>query len=114
MTAARHVLAAADQELAASDAVHVTCVVERRRVGRPNGRRAIDQCSINKPANAWSTAQMAFCIGMSAGFVQSEIICGELKASLFGGSYRIAATEVRRYLEAKGFPVPPWMLGPDR
>lgn len=93
---------------ALQDAAHVLTEAERRmadrRHGRSGGRRTVDQ-----PANAWSTAQLAYWIGMSPGFILGEVKTGELKASSFGGSYRIHASEVRRYLETKGFPVPAWM-----
>lgn len=79
---------------------------ERRGPGRPpTGRRAMD-----RPANAWSTGQMAYCLGMTTWFVAHEIETGELKASRIGREYRIHYTEVRRYLQAKDFPVPAWMI----
>ena len=66
--------------------------------------------SIHHPANAWSVSQMAFCIGMSTEFVRKEIQANELKASTFGGEYRIHIAEVRRYLSEKDFPQPEWMI----
>lgn len=78
--------------------------VDRRRPGRPGGRRAVDH-----PANAWAISQLAFWIGMSHGFVRREIEAGELRASLFGAEFRIHRDEVKRYCEAKQFPVPDWM-----
>lgn len=56
--------------------------------------------------NAWSTGQLAQCIGMSSDFVVDEIRAGELTASKFGREYRISVAEVRRYLVSKGFPLP--------
>lgn len=98
---ATHALAEADAVLEQAD----RRVAERRRPGRPpGGRRAID-----KPANAWSTGQLAWCIGMSSGFVLKEIAAGELQASVFGSEHRIHISEVQRYLASKGFPVPAWM-----
>lgn len=100
-------LAQAQQQIEQADALVKDVerqVSERKRTGRPAGRRTID-----KPAHAWSTAQLADWIGMSSGFVLTEINAGEIKASNFGGSYRIHTTEVRRYLESKGFPTPSWM-----
>lgn len=43
---------------------------------------------------------------MSRGFVLQEIKSHEIAASQFGREYRIAKLEVRRYLTAKGFPLP--------
>ena len=43
---------------------------------------------------------------MSQGFVLGEIKAKEITASQFGREYRIAAAEVRRYLDSKGFPLP--------
>lgn len=104
-------LKASCEQLAEADAMLARAerrvVGERRKSGRPPGGRR----SIDKPANAWSTGQMAWCIGMSSGFVLKEIMAGELQASIFGGEYRIHIGEVQRYLTAKGFPVPTWMAG---
>lgn len=71
----------------------------RRAIPR-GGRRPGDAL------NAWSTGQLAQCIGMSTDFVVGEIRAGELGASKFGREYRIAVAEVRRYLISKGFPLP--------
>lgn len=99
---------AADQALEQADAALEQAdrrVQERRSTGRPRtGRRSID-----RPANAWSTGQMAFHVGMTSWFIVREIEAGELKASRIGREYRIHVAEVRRYLEAKGFPLPEWM-----
>lgn len=107
MTDPLQTLAAADQALAhaTTELEHAERRKTERRIGRPpGGRRAVDQ-----PVNAWSTGQMAYFIGMSSGFVVSEIKAGELRASIFGGEYRIAIVEVRRYLKEKNFPLPQWM-----
>jgi excisionase family DNA binding protein len=77
-------------------------MVERRAPGRPGGRRAVDRPT----GNAWTTGQLAYHIGMSPGFVLAEIKAREILASQFGREYRIARTEVQRYLLAKGFPLP--------
>lgn len=70
-----------------------------RKGGRP---------SVKKPtsAHAWSVSQLAEWIGMSKQFVRNEIKAKEIKASTFGGEYRIPTGEVLRYLEAKGWPTP--------
>jgi hypothetical protein len=75
---------------------------ERRGARIAGGRRATDQPS----GNGWSTGQLGHHIGMSGNFVRSEIESGELVASRFGSEWRIAAAEVKRYLLAKGFPLP--------
>lgn len=101
-------LAAADQALADADAVlgHAERrKAERRAGGRPpTGRRSVDV-----PANAWSTGQMAFWVGMRTETILREIEAGELRASMFGREYRIHVAEVRRYLISKDFPMPDWM-----
>lgn len=66
---------------------------------RVNGRRASDP-------QGWSTERLAGAIGMSSDFVLGEIKAGELRASLFGRVYRIHVDEVRRYVQAKGWPPP--------
>lgn len=83
---------------------------ERRNVTQPSeregprsgGRRASDRPT----GNGWSTGQLAHHIGMSGAFVRGEIESGEIVASRFGSEWRIAAAEVRRYLLAKGYPLP--------
>lgn len=106
--AARQVIADADAEIARAEQLIAEGdrrQVERRGPGRPpTGRRAMD-----RPANAWSTGQMAYCVGMTTWFVVREIEAGEIKGVRIGREYRIPIVEVRRYLQAKGFPVPAWM-----
>ena len=75
---------------------------DRRTGTRRGGRRATD----TPTGPAWTTGQLAYHIGMSQGFVLGEIKAKEIIASQFGREYRIAAAEVRRYLESKGFPLP--------
>lgn len=75
---------------------------DRRTGPRRGGRRASDRPS----GPAWTTGQLAYHIGMSQGFVLGEIKAKEITASQFGREYRIAAAEVRRYLDSKGFPLP--------
>ena len=108
MSDARQVLAAADREIAAADAVLEKAdrrKAERRTGGRPPaGRRSVDV-----PANAWSTGQMAYWVGMRSETILREIEAGQLRASMFGCEYRIHVGEVRRYLQSKGFPLPEWM-----
>jgi excisionase family DNA binding protein len=79
-----------------------TQVDRRKLLLRPGGRRATDRPT----GNGWTTGQLAHHIGMSRGFVLSEIKAREIIASQFGREWRIAAAEVRRYLESKGFPLP--------
>lgn len=76
----------------------------RRKGGRRGGRRALDAVILG-----WSTWQLAHWTGMSTDFMLEEIRAGELTASMFGAEYRIHWTEVRRYLDAKGWPRPAWM-----
>lgn len=108
MSDARQVIDAADREIAAADALldqaHVVkrAVVDRRSGPRQGGRRASDRPS----GNAWTTAQVAYHIGMSAGFVLCEIKAGDIVASQFGREWRITRAEVCRYCEAKGWPSP--------
>jgi len=71
---------------------------DRRRQPR-GGRRAGD--------SAWSTTDLANCIGMSASFVRDEIEAGEISAVRFGREWRVPHAEVIRYLTAKGWPLPP-------
>lgn len=78
-----------------------------RRAGQGDRRRTARV--IHEPVNAWSTGQLAYVIGMTSWFVHKEIASGEVRASKFGGEYRIHVDEVRRYLTAKGFPLPLWM-----
>jgi len=76
-----------------------------RRAGehaRPGGRRSTDP----PVGNGWSTGQLAFHIGMSRKFVLEEIHAKAISASQFGREYRIPSSEVRRYCESHGFPVP--------
>ena len=54
----------------------------------------------------WTTTDLARWTGMSADFVLDEIRAGELQAARFGRHYRIAFTEVLRYLREKGFSLP--------
>ena len=54
----------------------------------------------------WTTTDLARWTGMSADFALDEIRAGELHAARFGRQYRIAFTEVRRYLREKGFSLP--------
>jgi hypothetical protein len=54
---------------------------------------------------AWGTSYFGN-LRTSITGVDTEIKAGEIVASQFGREYRIAAAEVRRYLEAKGFPLP--------
>lgn len=106
---ARRALAGADDAFAQADAVLEQAdrrQAERRKSGRPPaGRRSVDV-----PANAWSTGQMAYWIGMTTETILCEINTGELHAAMFGREYRIHIEEVRRYLTAKGFPLPTWMM----
>lgn len=108
MTDPRQTLSAADRAIADADAVLEHAErrkAERRAGGRPpTGRRSVDV-----PANAWSTGQMAFWVGMRTETILREIEAGELRASMFGREYRIHVGEVRRYLLAKDFPMPEWM-----
>lgn len=69
-----------------------------RRIAPRGGRRESDR--------AWSTGRLARCIGMSGNFVLDEIKGGEITAARFGREYRIPVEEVRRYLTARGFPIP--------
>jgi hypothetical protein len=41
---------------------------------------------------------------MSSGFVLAEIKGGHIVASQFGREWRIAASEVRRYGDSRGYP----------
>jgi hypothetical protein len=75
---------------------------ERRSGIRPGGRRSTDPPT----GKGWSTGQLAHHIGMSGKFVRGEIEAKEIIASRFGSEWRIAAAEVRRYLLAKGYPLP--------
>ena len=54
----------------------------------------------------WTTTDLARWTGMSADFVLDEIRAGELHAARFGRHFRIAFTEVLRYLREKGFSLP--------
>lgn len=69
-------------------------------------RRRDEPVSVDRRRQAWTTGQLAEHIGMSASFVLAEIRGKELTASQFGREYRIHADEVRRYLVAKGWPLP--------
>lgn len=70
---------------------------------RPGGKRASDPPSTTF---GWSTQQLANHLGMSRQFVILEINARAIIASRFGREYRIASSEVRRYCEARGYPVP--------
>jgi excisionase family DNA binding protein len=75
---------------------------DRRASPRAGGRRAVDE----PMGPAWTIGQLAYQIGMSNDFVISEIRAHEIVASKFGREWRIASSEVRRYLLAKQFPLP--------
>ncbi len=100
--------AAADQQIAVAEELlaqaHTVkrAIVDRRSGPRQGGRRASDRPS----GNAWTTAQVAYHIGMSPGFVLCEIKAGDIVASQFGREWRITHAEVVRYCEAKGWPAP--------
>ena len=90
------------------DALASTEGTFQRRRRRANGRRSTDM-----PIVGWSTVQLAYWIGMSKDFVIGEIQAREIKATMFGVEYRIHSTEVKRYLLAKGWPLPSWMPQSD-
>ena len=91
-----------------ADALADTERTFQRRRTRATGRRSTDI-----PIVGWSTVQLAYWIGMSKDFVIGEIQAREIKATMFGVEYRIHATEVKRYLLAKGWPLPSWMPQSD-
>ena len=78
------------------------------RIGRtnPTPPHIEDTPMVTTAPRPWATTDLAQWTGMSADFVLDEIRTGELQAARFGRHYRIAFTEVRRYLRDKGFTLP--------